>query len=110
MQGPSGGQVSALSILWISTYQFMVGYKNESDPDSRPGLFLAQGSKAGPTTFTNFEDICYSTGEHRLPYFALMQQQEWGTIFCASSNSMEIGVLGSVQGPDPIRWADFGRS
>ena len=51
--------LSALSILWISTYQFLTSFVNKSDPDSRPGLFLVQGSKGGPTTYINYDDICY---------------------------------------------------
>ena len=51
--------LSTLSILWISTYQFLTCFTNKSDPDSRPGLYLVQGSKGGPTTFINYDDICY---------------------------------------------------
>ena len=51
--------LSTLSILWISTYQFLTCFINKSDPDSRPGLYLVQGSKGGPTTFINYDDICY---------------------------------------------------
>ena len=51
--------LSTLSILWISTYQFLTCFTNKSDPDSRPGLYLVQGSKGGPSTFINYDDICY---------------------------------------------------
>ena len=56
---PPDPNYSALSVLWISTYQFLASFLDKSNPDSRPGLFLVQGSKGGPTTFANYDDICY---------------------------------------------------
>ena len=56
---PPGAGHSILSILWISTYQFLTAVKNNADPDSRPGLILVQSSKAGETSFTNYDDVNY---------------------------------------------------
>ena len=70
---PPGPNFKAESILWISTYQFLICYKNNSDPEARPGLYLGQGSKGGPTTFVFYDDICYSSGEERDSYFNLIQ-------------------------------------
>ena len=55
---PPGQGVTYLSVLWVSTYQFLVAFKDAS-PDSRPGLCLVQSSKAGDTTYVNYDDICY---------------------------------------------------
>ena len=96
MEPPQDGQnYQILSVLWISTYQFLTCYKNLSDPQSRPGLYLVQGAKGGPCTYVNYEDICYSTGEYSAPYFSLMQVPDWSMILAASHNAMEIGVIGS---------------
>ncbi len=92
---PPSAALKAVSILWISTYQFLVAYQDLSDPDSRPGLFVAQGSKTGSMTYTNYDDICYSTGDQKQGNFAMVNIAEWGTIFCASSNAIEVGVLGA---------------
>ena len=35
--GPEGKSFSAISILWVSTYQFVVAYNDNSDASSRPG-------------------------------------------------------------------------
>ena len=35
--GPEGKNLSAISILWVSTYQFVVAYKDNLDASSRPG-------------------------------------------------------------------------
>ena len=56
---PPGNPVTYLSVLWVSTYQFLVAFKDLSDQDSRPGLCLVQSSKAGDTTYVNYDDICY---------------------------------------------------
>ena len=102
---PPEDTLKAESILWISTYQFLICYKNLSDPEARPGLYLGQGSKAGPTTFVFYDDICYSSGEDHDPYFSLYQIQEWGIIMAASYNAMEIGILGEVN--HIIYYSDF---
>ena len=107
---PPGTGFSALSILWISTYQFLVCYGNGNE---RPGLFLAQGSKTGPTTFINYDDICYSTGEQNPAYFSMIQIPDWSLIISGSHNAMEIGVIGSEDaGKNWLQWLlpDSGRA
>ena len=39
---PPEDNLKAESILWISTYQFLICYKNISDPEARPGLYLGK--------------------------------------------------------------------
>lgn len=40
MPAPPGSSLCAVSIVWISTYQFAVALKDTKDPYSRPGQFL----------------------------------------------------------------------
>ncbi len=54
------------------------------------GLYLVQGSKAGPTTYVNYDDVCYSTGEKNSPYYSMSHLPDWGLILCASSNGIEV--------------------
>jgi hypothetical protein len=35
--GPEGRALTPISILWVSTYQFIVAYKDNADTNSRPG-------------------------------------------------------------------------
>ena len=56
---PAAVASPVLSILWISTYQFLTAVKSSADPDSRPGLILVQSSKSGETSFTNYDDVNY---------------------------------------------------
>ena len=71
--GSSSG-LTYLSVLWVSTYQFLVAFKDTSDPDSRPGLCLVTSSKSGETSYVNYDDICYSTGDGvRSPNFLMFQ-------------------------------------
>ena len=39
LSGPDGKNVCPVSILWLSTYQFIVAFKDKDDQDSRPGGF-----------------------------------------------------------------------
>ena len=110
---PPSPTLTAISVLWISTYQFLTCYKDTSQADSRPGLYLVQGSKAGPTTCLHYDDICYSTGESREPFFNMMQVHDWHVILAASNNAMEVGVMGSSdEGQKWLQWLlpDSGRA
>lgn len=70
------------------------------------GLYLVQGAKAGPTTYVNFDDICYSTGERNRPHFSMHNLSDWGVVMAASANAMEIGVLGAAD-KDRTAWLQW---
>jgi len=109
ISGPAK-ELSAISILWVSTYQFLVGYENKADDGSRPGilisiakfiisnlnkplitgLYFVQSGKTGPAVFTFFDDICFSTGSGRLSNFFAIPILDWGIICVASANSIEV--------------------
>ncbi|XP_078686877.1 uncharacterized protein LOC144919337 isoform X10 [Branchiostoma floridae x Branchiostoma belcheri] len=93
--GDSKAQVR--DILWVSTYVFVVLYDVITDDASQPSLAvvsLPKKDEQRPTTYTNFEEICFGGGEDRdLKYF-LHHMDEWGLVVCASSRSMEAAVIG----------------
>ena len=99
-----GKPLVASSILWVSTYQFLVLYKLSSDVSS---LYLVQSSKAGTTTFLNYDDICYSTGDARDPYFMMYQQMDWPLIMCASANGIEVALMGITGTKDNLSWQQW---
>ena len=88
---PPAAALAAVAVVWVSTYQFAVAYRETADPESRPGVYLVQSSKSGPATHTNFDDVCYSTGDRNRPHFLLTSLADWGTVLCASANAMEVG-------------------
>ena len=45
--------------MYLIAPQFLTAVRNSADPDSRPGLILVQSSKAGETSFTNYDDVNY---------------------------------------------------
>jgi hypothetical protein len=53
---------------------------------------LVQGSKSGPASFTFFDDICFSTGDDRINNFYAIHAAEWGVVFVASANSIEVKI------------------
>ena len=110
---PSGenGPLSAFSILWVSTYQFLVGFKDAKD--GRPAFYMVQSSKTGPTNYYNYDDICFSSGDKHKPFFGMTHISDWDVIVCSSSNAIEIGVLGACQdAPGYVQWflPDAGRA
>ena len=96
--------LSACSILWASTYQFLVLFKNTSNQAS---LYLVQSSKAGDTKHFNYDDICYSTGDSRDPYFMMYHQMDWPLIFCASANGIEVALMGNSGAADAASWQQW---
>ena len=99
--GPGRAGLAAVSVAWLSTYEFMVGMQEEG---GGPGLWLVRGSKAGDTQHTNYEDICYSTGEGGTAYTSL-SIPEWGLTVVGSSTSLELGVMWQEQaGAQPVQW------
>ena len=105
-----GKQLVASSILWVSTYQFLVLYKISN----AAYLYLVQSSKSGDTKYFNYDDICYSTGETRDPYFMMYQQIDWPLTICASANGIEVAVMGISGSQDGLlqQWnlEDSGRA
>jgi hypothetical protein len=61
------------------------------------GLYLVIGSKAGPTTFTYYDDVCFSTGEDRAANFVSIPIIDWGIICIASANSIEVFIQDSFK-------------
>ena len=97
-------RLSACSILWASTYQFLVLFKNDSNQAS---LYLVQSSKAGDTKFYNYDDICFSTGELRDPYYMMYHQMDWPLIICASANGIEVALMGNSGAADNASWQQW---
>jgi hypothetical protein len=50
---------------------------------------VVHGSKAGPTTFTFYDDICFSTGDDRAANFYCTHVTEWAVVLVASANAIE---------------------
>ncbi|KAG5897453.1 hypothetical protein JTB14_002714 [Gonioctena quinquepunctata] len=89
-----GGPHSLISLQWVSNYQF-IGVYQSAEPEGQAKVVVVDSSKTGETNYTNYEDVCYS-GTGRLPQFYMLFQQHWNLLMVASSNSTEVGVLGST--------------
>ena len=83
----------AVSVSWLSTYEFMVGYVAAGDP--QPQLVHVSAPKQGAATYASFQDVCFGSGEGRRPLYYLHYVSEWGLLLAASSTSLEVAVLGA---------------
>ena len=92
-------------MTWLSTYEFLIGVRDVTESDNvRPSLWLVTGSKAGPVTHCDYDDLCYSTGGVGGSYQSY-NISDWGVVAVASSTSIELGVLGlSSPGPGYTQW------
>ncbi|XP_022901853.2 nuclear pore complex protein Nup214 [Onthophagus taurus] len=89
---PINGNPQPISLQWISNYQFIGVYKTVGE-DVQMSLIVVDAPKAGETTYTNYDDVCYSYGNSRPHQFYMLQQPLWNILLVASSNSMEVGVM-----------------
>ncbi|CAH1186741.1 unnamed protein product [Phyllotreta striolata] len=95
IQGPKlESPHSLISLCWISNYQF-IGVYQALQEDGQAKLIVIDAPKTGEPVYTNYEDVCYS-GTSRKPQFYFTLLQNWNMLMVASSNSMELGLLGSV--------------
>lgn len=65
-----------------------------------------QSSKAGETSYTSYDDVNYSTGEEKSPFFWLLPMMQWSAILSVSANSMEVATLGAVD-PEQSAWVQW---
>lgn len=74
---PGTGLFPVVNVFWLSNYQFIAVYKGAEDPDARPIILIVNSSKAGPVSFINYEDVCFSYGNLRPPQYYISYQPTW---------------------------------
>ncbi|CAG9813932.1 unnamed protein product [Phaedon cochleariae] len=93
---------SLISLQWVSNYQFVGVYQSEG-AGGQATLIVVDAPKTGETSYTNYDDVCYS-GSGRVPQFYMLLQQHWNILMVASANSTEVGVLGTST---PETWTQW---
>ncbi|XP_055711949.1 nuclear pore complex protein Nup214 isoform X2 [Phlebotomus papatasi] len=99
------GPLQAISIQWLSTYQFAVAFA-PAEP-SPPCLYVVNAPKIGQISCINYEDICYSGSGPRQTQVYLIHILPWNTLLVASANSMEVGVLATNETGDAPVWRQW---
>ncbi|XP_067662377.1 nuclear pore complex protein Nup214-like isoform X2 [Haliotis asinina] len=106
-----------VDVTWLSTYVFLAAYlPSTADSSDQPQVLLTVSSKDGPTSYVNFEDVCYGSGEDRRHKYFFMFLAKWDMVVLSSSNATEAAVIGkhSDGGPTPVweHWTleDSGRA
>ncbi|CAH1795927.1 unnamed protein product [Owenia fusiformis] len=91
-------------IMWLSTHQFAVAYSNTNgDPSEQPYIVLLSAPKGVEPKYTNYEDVCFGSGEERKPKYFFKHLAEWDILLAGSNNAMEIGAMGKNP-TDPNSW------
>lgn len=85
--------VSAVSVLWISSFQFAAAYKEKGNDNAFPVIVIVNAVKNEPITFINYEDITYCGSFFRVHQIYMLLQSAWNLMIVSSANSMEVAVL-----------------
>ncbi|CAD7079157.1 unnamed protein product [Hermetia illucens] len=101
-----GEPFNTIAIQWLSTYQFAVVFLQEGE-DMSPSLYIVNAPKAGPPAYINYYDVCYSASGPRDAQIFLTYVQQWNILLVASSNSMEVGVLGTTESGETPTWKQY---
>ncbi|ESO98723.1 hypothetical protein LOTGIDRAFT_114119 [Lottia gigantea] len=73
-----GGPYQVVDIVWLSTYMFLVAYLPQTpDASDQPQVVMITSSKEGNTTYANFEDICFGSGEVRKAKYYMSLIMKW---------------------------------
>ncbi|XP_055377648.1 nuclear pore complex protein Nup214 [Condylostylus longicornis] len=106
LSGVVDGSFKTIAVQWLSTYQFAAAYLQDGD-DMTANLFIVNAPKTGHPTYINYYDICYSTSGPRIPQVFFMYVQPWNMLLVANSNSMEIGILGTLENGEAPNWTEY---
>lgn len=63
-----------LSLLWVSTFQFVAVY---SSGDNRCSVVVVDAPKGENPKYINYDDICFSYGTERDAQFYMIHQPVW---------------------------------
>ncbi|XP_048244859.1 nuclear pore complex protein Nup214-like isoform X2 [Haliotis rufescens] len=83
-----------VDVTWLSTYVFLAAYlPSTAESSDQPQVLLTVSSKDGPTSYVNFEDVCYGSGEDRRHKYFFMFLAKWDMVVLSSSNATEAAVV-----------------
>ncbi|GFS89016.1 nuclear pore complex protein Nup214 [Nephila pilipes] len=88
-------------ICWLSTTQFAVLYMPEGKNIS-PYLFIVSTPKSAHVVYINYYDVCLGNSTNELQRYMLHHEAAWDILICASTDSIEVAVLG-----DPPSWMQW---
>ncbi|GBM75145.1 Nuclear pore complex protein Nup214 [Araneus ventricosus] len=89
------------NICWLSTTQFAVLYMPPGSGVS-PYLFIVSTPKGSPVVYTNYYDVCLGNSTNDSQRYFLHHESAWDILTCASTDSIEVAVLG-----DPPSWVQW---
>lgn len=72
-----------------------------------PALHIINAPKTGNPTYIKYDDICYSQSGPRKSQSFLIHLPSWNILLVASANSLEVGVLGTIESGDTPQWKQW---
>lgn len=70
-------------------------------------LHIINAPKTGNPTYIKYDDICYSNSGPRKSQSFIIHLPSWNILLVASANSLEIGVLGTIETGDTPQWKQW---
>lgn len=95
-----------IGVQWLSTYQFAVVFLQHGE-DCNPSLYILNAPKAGPPSYTNYYDICYSLSGPRNHQFLFNHVAQWNVLLVTSANGVEVGIMGTTETGETPTWHQF---
>lgn len=87
------GNVTVVSVLWISNYQFGVAYNDKNNADLFPVITIVNAGKNEPVKVINFDDITYSSVLFRRNQIYMSHQSSWLVLFASSFTLAPISIV-----------------
>lgn len=101
-----GAPFDIVTVQWLSTYQFAAALLRRQ-PGDCPAVFVVNAAKNVPPVYVNYDDICYSQAGPRRAQVFFAHILPWNLLLVGSTNSMEIGVLGTVESGETPLWTQY---
>lgn len=99
-------QFDVLAVQWLSTYQFAAVFLPR-DSNACPALHIVNAPKNLAPSYINYDDICYGQSGPRKHQIYLQHILQWNLLIVATSNSIEIGMLGTTETGETPKWQQY---
>ncbi|XP_076436573.1 uncharacterized protein LOC143276071 [Babylonia areolata] len=81
-------------MVWISTYTYLASYlRHSADATVQPIVVMTVSNKEGNTSYINYDDICFGSGEEQKAKYFFQYLLQWELIVTSSCSATESTVI-----------------